>query len=152
MYYRCRHHGCGRAFDTKIGRATHERFVHGESYREAEPNHVCPHCGAPFESEIRFQAHLRDHHGIPSKTIDWVESRTFENLVYLYNDELQKIRSENVVAGVLDERERSRLLREGVLTIEEHGRMGRKTVYRLSEEALDALKRLDAEAREGREV
>lgn len=152
MYYRCRHPGCGRAFDTKNGRAVHERLVHGESYREVEPNHVCPSCGAGFESEMRFQAHLRDLHGIPSKTLDWVESRNFENLVYLYNDELHKIQSEHVIAGVLDAREKSRLLREGVLIIEEYGRMGTKTVYRLSEEALDALKRLDAEAREGREV
>ena len=151
MYYMCRHPGCGRFFDTKIGRAAHERLVHGDSYHETEPNHVCPHCGARFESEMRFKAHLRDHHGIPSKILDWVESRTFENLVYLYNDELHKIRSENVIAGVLDERERSRLLREGVLTIEEYGRMGRKTVYRLSDEALDALRRMDAEAREERE-
>jgi len=151
MYYRCRHPGCGRFFDTKNGRATHERLVHGDSYHETEPNHVCPHCGARFESEMRFKAHLRDHHGIPSKTLDWVESRTFENLVYLYNDELHKIRSENAIAGILDDRERSRLLREGVLTIEEYGRMGRKTVYRLSSEALDALRRMDAEAREGRE-
>jgi hypothetical protein len=151
MIYRCRHTGCGRFFDTKNGRAAHERLVHGDSYHETEPNHVCSHCGARFESEMRFKAHLRDHHGIPSKTLDWVESRTFENLVYLYNDELHKIRSENVIAGVLDERERSRLLREGVLTIEEYGRMGRKTVYRLSNEALDALRRMDAEAREGRE-
>ena len=73
-------------------------------------------------------------------------------MVYLYNDELHKIQSEHVIAGVLDDREKSRLLREGVLIIEEYGRMGTKTVYRLSDEALDGLKRLDAEAREGREV
>ena len=152
MYYVCRHPGCGRYFDTKHGRAAHERIIHGFSYRETEPNYICPHCGDGFESEMRFTAHLRDHHGIPSKTLDWVEDRTFENLVYLYNDELHKIRSENAFVGVLDEKERSRLLREGVLTIEEHGRMGKKTVYRLSDEALDALKRLDSEAREGRET
>jgi hypothetical protein len=80
MYYVCRHPGCGRFFDTKHGRAAHERLVHGFSYRETEPSHVCPHCGDGFESEMRFKAHLRDHHGIPSKTLDWVEGRTFENL------------------------------------------------------------------------
>lgn len=143
MYNVCRHPGCGRIFDTKHGRAVHERVVHGESYRETEPNHVCPHCGAGFESELRFQAHLRDFHGVPSKTLDWVESRTFENLVYTYNDELQKITSDHVVAGILSERDKSRLLREGVLVIEEHGRMGKKTVYRMTEEALEALRRLE---------
>ena len=143
MSYVCRHPGCGRTFYTKTGRATHERLFHGESYRESEPDHVCPHCGAGFESELGYQAHLRDAHGIPSKTLDWVETRTFQNLVHLYNDELQKITSDHVVAGVLSQRERSRLLREGILVIEEHGRMGRKTVYRLTEEALDALRQLD---------
>jgi hypothetical protein len=72
-----------------------------------------------------------------------VETRTFENLVYLYNDELQKITSDQVVAGTLSHREKSRLLREGVLVIEEHGRMGKKTVYRLTEEALEALRQMD---------
>ena len=143
MHYVCRHPECGRTFDTKHGRAAHERLVHGESYRETEPDHVCQHCGAGFESELRFQAHLRDTHGIPSKTLDWVESRTFDNLVYLYNDELQKITSDQVIAGILSEREKSRLLREGVLVIEEHGRMGKKTIYRLTEEALDALRRVE---------
>ena len=143
MYYVCRHPRCGRTFDTKQGRAAHERPAHGESYREKEPDHVCQHCGAGFESKLRFQAHLRDAHGVPSKTLDWVESRTFENLVYLYNDELKKITSDQVVAGILSEREKSRLLREGVLVIEEHGRMGKKTVYRLTGEALDALRRVE---------
>ncbi len=143
MSYVCRHPGCRRTFDTKHGRAAHERLFHGESYRETEPEHTCPHCGAGFESELRFQAHLRDTHGIPSKTLDWVETRTFENLVYLYNDELQKITSDQVVAGTLSEREKTRLLREGVLVIEEHGRMGKKTVYRLTEEALEALRLMD---------
>jgi rubredoxin len=143
MSYVCRQPGCGRTFDTKHGRAAHERLFHGESYRETEPDHVCPHCGAGFENELRYQAHLRDAHGIPSKTLDWVETRTFENLVYLYNDELQKITSDQVVAGTLSEREKTRLLREGVLVIEEHGRMGKKTVYRLTEEALEALRQMD---------
>lgn len=143
MYFVCRHPGCGRPFDTKQGRATHERLVHGVSYHETTPNHTCPHCGAGFETDLRFQAHLRDYHGVPSKTLDWVETRTFENLVHLYNDELQKITSDHVVTGVLSERDKARLLREGVLVIEEHGRMGKKTVYRLTEEALDALRRAD---------
>jgi len=143
MSHACRHSGCRRTFDTRHGRATHERLFHGEVYRETEPNHVCPHCGAGFESDLRYQAHLRDAHGIPSKTLDWVETRTFENLVYLYNDELQRITSDHVIAGILSERDKSRLLRERVLIIEEHGRMGKKTVYRLSHEALEALRQLD---------
>ena len=143
MYNVCRHPGCGRIFDTKQGRAVHERLVHGESHRETEPKHVCPHCGARYESDLRFQAHLRDSHGVPSKTLDWVETRNFENLVHLYNDEIQKITSDHVVAGILSEREKSRLLREGVLVIEEHGRMGKKTIYRMTEEALETLRRLE---------
>ena len=79
---------------------------------------------------------MRDFHDIPSKTLDWVERRNFEDLVYLYNDELIKIHSENFVAGVLDEKEKTKLLREGVLIIEEYGRMGKRTVYSLTEEAL----------------
>jgi hypothetical protein len=47
-----------------------------------------------------------------------------------------------VIGGVLDQRETTRLLREGVLIIEEHGRMGRQTIYRLSEETLDILNRV----------
>ena len=88
---------------------------------------------------------MRDYHSIPSKTLDWVERRNFENLVYLYNDELNKINSENVVAGVLDEREKTKLLREGVLVIEEYGRMGKRTVYSLTDEALEALRKLDSD-------
>ena len=77
---------------------------------------------------------------MPSTTHDWIEKRTFENLVYIYEDELYKIESDRVIGGFLGERERSRLLREGVLVIEEFRRMGRPTVYRLSEEALQILR------------
>jgi hypothetical protein len=143
MPHPCRHPGCPRTFQTKHGRAAHERLFHGESYRETEPQHTCPHCGAGFDNNLRYQAHLRDAHGIPSKTLDWVETRTFQNLVHLYNDELQKITSDQVVAGILSEREKTKLLREGVLVIEEHGRMGKQTVYRLTEEALEALRQTD---------
>jgi hypothetical protein len=109
---------------------------------------VCTYCGAVFETDLRFQAHLRDDHGIPSKTLEWVENKTFENLVYLYNEELHKISSNNIIAGILNERERSRLLREGVLEIAEHGRMGKKTIYKLSDEALETLRMLDNETSE----
>ena len=143
MPHPCRHPGCNRTFQTKHGRAAHERLHHGESYRETQPQHTCPHCGAGFDNELRYQAHLRDAHGIPSKTLDWVETRTFQNLVHLYNDELHKITTDQVVAGILSEREKTRLLREGVLVIEEHGRMGKQTVYRLTEEALEALRQTD---------
>ena len=37
------------------------------------------------------------------------------------------------MAVVLDEREKTKLLREGVLVIEEYGRMGKRTVYSLTE-------------------
>jgi hypothetical protein len=148
MYFKCRHPGCERAFDTKLGRAVHERILHGANYSEHRANYCCPHCGADFETEIRLETHMRDLHGIPSKTLDWVEKRNFENLVYLYNDELNKINSENVIAGVLDEREKTKLLQEGVLVIEEYGRMGKRTVYSLTEEALEALKKLDSEINE----
>jgi len=33
---------------------------------------------------------------MPSMTLDWIEKRTFENLVYIYNDELYKIESDRV--------------------------------------------------------
>lgn len=148
MSFRCRYPGCERIFDTKIGRATHERFVHEVNYYENKPNYVCTYCGAVFETNLRFQAHLRDHHGIPSKTLDWVENKTFENLVHLYNEELHKISTNNIITGILNERERSRLLREGVLVIAEHGRMGKKTVYKLTEEALETLRLLDNETSE----
>ena len=48
-----------------------------------------------------------------------------------------------IVAGILSERENCRLLREGGLVIEEHGRMGKRTIFRLRDEALDALRQLD---------
>jgi hypothetical protein len=79
---------------------------------------------------------------VPSESLDWIEKKKFENLVHLYTDELYKIQSDMVIGGVLDQRETTRLLREGVLIIEEHGRMGRQTIYRLSEETLDILNRL----------
>ena len=63
-------------------------------------------------------------------------------MVHLYTDELCKIQSDRVIGGVLDQRETTRLLREGVLIIEEHGRMGRQTIYWLSEETLDILNRV----------
>jgi DNA-binding PadR family transcriptional regulator len=50
-----------------------------------------------------------------------------------------------VVAVVLDEREKTKLLREGVLVIEEYGRMGKRTVYSLTDEALEALRKLDSD-------
>ncbi len=145
MNYECRHPGCKRVFDSKIGRAVHERLVHHEVYTETVAKYLCPYCGEGFETELRLEGHMEDHHGIPSKTLNWVEKRTFENLVYLYNDELHKIQSDNLIAGVLDEREKSRLIREGVLVIEEYGRMGKQTVYRLSDEALEALRRIESE-------
>ena len=84
------------------------------------------------------------------KMLDWFEKRSFENLVHLYDNELHKIQSQNIVGGVLDERELSKLLREGVLKIEEYGRMGKPTLYHLSDEALRILKGIteNAESRD----
>ncbi len=95
-----------------------------------------------------LEIHLEDVHGMPSKSIDWIERRTFENMIYFYTDELHKIQSDRVIEGVLDEREKSKLLREGVLIIEEYGRMGKPTIYRLSDEALEALRKLELEEEE----
>ena len=108
MGFKCRHTGCERVFDSKIGRAVH----------------------------------LERYHGVPSESLDWIENRTFENLVHLYTDELYKIQSDRVIGGVLDQRETTRLLREGVLIIEEYGRMGKQTIYKLSEDTLDILNRV----------
>jgi len=96
--YRCRHPGCERVFDTKTGRATHERKIHGEHYVERETAFVCPHCRTPkyFDTGLGLHAHLEEYHGMPSMTLDWIGKRTFENLVYIYNDELYKIESDRV--------------------------------------------------------
>jgi hypothetical protein len=140
MNYDCRYPACGRTFSTRLGRSAHERWIHGKVYVERETDFKCPYCGKPLESEMGFQIHLEKYHQIPSKTLDWVEKRSFENLVYLYSDELHKINSNRVIGEMLDEKERSKLIREGVLEIEELGRMGKKTIYSLSDEALKILK------------
>ncbi len=85
--------------------------------------------------------HLDKYHNIKSEMLEWFERRSFENLVHLYDDELHKIQSQRIIADVLDEKELSRLLREDVLVIEEYGRMGKPTLYDLSEEALQVLKK-----------
>jgi hypothetical protein len=142
MNCKCRHPGCERLFDSKVGRAVHERLVHGVSYSARKTEFVCPYCQRKtyFDTELGLQKHLEECHMIPSKSLDWIAKRTFENLVYIYNDELFKIQSDRMVGGFLDEREKRKLLREGVLIIEEYGRMGKPTIYRLSEEALEILR------------
>lgn len=144
MDFKCRHTGCERVFDSKVGRAVHERLVHGEALSLRKTEHRCPYCENEtyFDSELSLQIHLERYHRVPSESLDWIEKKTFENLVHLYTDELYKIQSDRVIGGVLDQRETTRLLREGVLIIEEHGRMGRQTIYRLSEETLDILNRV----------
>jgi hypothetical protein len=106
---------------------------------------MCPYCEhrVYFYTELGLKIHLEECHGIPSKSLDWIESRTFENLVFIYSDELHKIQSDSIVGGVLSGREKTRLLREGILVIEEYGRMSKPTIYRLSEEALATLRKLE---------
>jgi hypothetical protein len=141
MDFKCRHTGCKRVFDSKVGRAVHERLVHGEVLSLRKSELKCPFCEneTHFDSELGRLVHLERYHGVSSESLDWIEKKTFENLVHLYTDELYKIRSEQVIGGVLDQRETTRLLREGVLIIEKHGRMGRQTIYRLSKETLEIL-------------
>jgi len=144
MGFKCRHTGCERVFDSRLGRAVHERLVHREVLTPRKTEHRCPYCENEtyFDSELSLQIHLERYHRVPSESLDWIEKKTFENLVHLYTDELYKIQSDRVIGGVLDQRETTRLLREGVLIIEEHGRMGRQTIYRLSEETLEILNRV----------
>ena len=151
MAYCCRFPRCERVFDTKLGRSVHERLAHGLKYTDRNSDFVCPYCFKKvyFETEIGLQIHLEESHGIPSESLDWFKKRTFENLVYIYTDELHKIQTDRIIGGVLDEREKTKLLREGVLIIEEFGRMGKQTVYRLSNEALEIMKRLEIEAIKG---
>ena len=145
MSFRCRYHGCGRTFDTKLGRSVHERTIHGSVIKSKKTEYKCPYCNRAtyFDSELTLQIHLEEYHGIKSESLEWFEKRSFENLVQFYDDELHKIQSNNVIGGVLDERELSKLLKEGILQIEEYGRMGKPTIYILSEEALDVLRGLN---------
>lgn len=144
MGFKCRHTGCERVFDSRLGRAVHERLVHREVLTPRKTEHRCPYCENEtyFDSELSLQIHLERYYRVPSESLDWIEKKTFENLVHLYTDELYKIQSDRVIGGVLDQRETTRLLREGILIIEEHGRMGRQTIYRLSEETLEILNRV----------
>lgn len=150
MSYICRCPGCGRAFNTKQGRAVHERIVHENVLVSKNSDYKCPYCEKSryFETEIGLQIHLDEEHGIKSQFLDWVENRSFENLVYMYNDELYKIKSENLVSGILQERELTKLLREGVLAIDEYGRMGKHTMYRLTDEAQKVLSKLNIKNKE----
>ena len=145
MAYHCCNPECDRFFNSKLGRAVFERIVHGESYSERKTDFLCSYCekNVYFTTELGFQVHLGEFQGVPSKTLKWVERRSFENLVHIYSDELTKVKSENGIAGFLDEHEKSRLLKEGVLLIEEYGRMGKSTLYRLSDEALDVVIELE---------
>ncbi len=141
MNYQCRFPVCGREFDTKLGRSVHERTVHGTVVNSRKTEFKCPYCKrlTYFDSELTLHVHLDEYHGIKSETLKWIERRSFENLVHLYDDELHKIQSQSMVAGVLDERELSKLIKQGVLVIEKHGRMGKPTLYDLTEEALQVL-------------
>lgn len=106
---------------------------------------MCPHREnrVYFDTELGLKIHIEEYHGIPSKSLDWIESRTFENLVFIYNEELHKIQSDRIVGGVLSGRGKTKLLREGILIIEEYGRMNKPTIYRLSEEALATLRKIE---------
>ena len=143
MDFKCRHVECKRVFDSKVGRAVHERLIHGKVLTLKKTGLRCPFCknDTYFDSELGQLVHLEKYHGVPSESLDWIEKKTFENMVFFYTDELHKIRSERVIDGVLDQRETTRLLREGVLIIEESGRMGGQNLYGLSEEALTILNR-----------
>ena len=142
MSFRCRYPGCGRSFDTKLGRSVHERLIHGTVLTSRETPYKCPYCekSTYFDSDLTLQVHLEGYHGVKSVFLDWLEKRSFENLVYTYNDELHKIQVDSVVGGVLKEREVTKLLREGVIVIDEYGRMGKETMYKLSDEALEVLR------------
>ena len=141
MSYVCRFPGCGRGFNTKQGRSVHERIVHGNVLVNKHTGYKCPICEKSryFETEIGLQVHLDEEHGVKSQFLDWVENRSSENLIYMYNDELFKIKSDNIASGVLEERELTKLLREGILVIDEYGRMGKQTLYRLTDEAQKVL-------------
>ena len=143
MNHVCRFSGCEREFDTKLGRSVHERVVHDKVLGTRKTDYKCPYCKRTtyFDTETTLQVHLEEYHNIKSEMLEWFERRSFENLVHLYDDELHKIKSQRIIANVLDENELSRLIREGVLVIEEHGRMGKPTLYDLSEEALQVLKK-----------
>jgi hypothetical protein len=144
MDFKCSHIGCKRVFNSKVGRAVHERLVHGKVLSLKKTGLICPYCknNTYFESELGQLVHLEKYHGVPSESLDWIEKKTFENMVLFYTDELHKIRSEKVIGGVLGQRETTRLLREGVLIIEESGRMGGQTLYGLSEETITILNRV----------
>ncbi len=135
---------CGRTFNTKLGRSVHERTVHGSVINPRKTDFICPNCKklTYFDSALSLQIHLEEYHGLKSETLELVKKRSFENMIYLFDAELHKIHINNIIGGVLDDRELSRLIREGILVIEKHGRMGKPTIYALSESALQILREI----------
>jgi len=80
MDFKCRHTGCERVFDSKVGRAVHERSVHGEVLSLRKTEFMCPCCENEtyFDSALSLHIHLERYHGVPSESLDWIENRTFE--------------------------------------------------------------------------
>ena len=142
MSYSCRYPGCNRVFTSKLGRSVHERQVHGKVYKRArkETKYMCPYCEKPtfFENELTLQIHLDQYHGEKSDFLEWCERKSFENLVYLNADCLSRIHSCSI-HELFGEREITKLLREGVLEVVQYGRMGKETVYDLSDAAFEVL-------------
>jgi len=135
---------CERTFNTKLGRSVHERTVHGSVINSRKTEHKCPYCKRVtyFDSELSLQIHLEKYHGLKPETLEWVKKRSFENMIHLYDAELHKIHINNIIGGILNDRELFRLIRDGILVIEKHGRMGKPTIYALSESALQILREI----------
>ena len=95
-------------------------------------------------TELGYLAHLEEYHDIYSETLEWIKMRTIENIVHIYKDEFRKIMENGRINNYFNKKVRSRLLKEGILIIEEHGRMGKPTIYKLSDEALSNLMKIDS--------
>jgi hypothetical protein len=143
--YQCRHPKCSRFFDSKNGRAMHERMAHGVNFREVHLNYICSFCNSHFKTELGYLGHLEEFHDIQSEPLEWIKTRTFENLIHIYRDEFRKIMENGIIYNYFNKKVRSRLLKEGILIVEEYGRMGKPTIYKLSDEALSNLIKIDSQ-------
>lgn len=106
--------------------------------------HFCPYCSnrVGFKTEIGLENHLEFFHGIPSKSLAWLRQRTFENLIHVHLEKLNRIMRNSYGNDILSRRERRLLIREGILIVDRGKYKENKTEYRLTDEALVVLSKI----------
>jgi len=129
-----------------------------ENVEKVETTRVCPVCGTSFSSNHPFKKycskkcstrafHLKENPDSPNysaQTLLWLEVRTFENMVYFFAEELERIRRTGKRPPGTSDGTHRLMLRTGILT-RCKGSRGNTIFFKVSPRALKELKKLKSQ-------